>query len=246
MTQNNIVITVTTSSRPGVLSGIVRDIGHYGLIYNGQSIDKKGSFTILKIKCSGELHCTKERLAATIEELPEVHRVNDISVSGSIKPVKASQSHLSSHEPLSTAVLLAAEKRLSNIIGPVASYLVETASKNCRNTGELYLQLANELSTQQERKDFLSVIRDLKTASQRQAGKNNSQPSSPVVKNNTSLSPEIIFAAEKHLSDILGPVAGFLVEKASAKCKTASELYQQLAKELDNEEERKYFLSRIG
>ena len=170
MSQVNIVITVTTNSKAGALSRIIRNIVHYGLIYNGQSIDNNGQHTIMKIKCSGELHCTKERLAEIIGDLPEVMTVNDINLTGNIKAKDTSQSQslLSAQEPLSPPILLAAEKRLSNIVGPVASYLVETISRNSCNAGELYLQLSDELNTEQERLDFISFIKDIETVSRKE------------------------------------------------------------------------------
>lgn len=248
MSQANIVITVTTTSKAGALSKIIRDIGHYGLIYSGQSIDRNDHRTIMKIKCNGELHCSKERLATILEGLPEVLSVDDISLTGNIEAKEISQSLLSAQEPLSPSVLLAAEKRLSNIIGPVASYLVETASKNSRNAGELYLRLSNELNTKQERLDFVSVIKDIKSVSlKRNEPKNKKpQPADTSPGNNNKLSLETLSTAEKHLSDILGPIAGYLVENASTKSETVSQLYNHLAQELDNEEERNTFLSHIG
>jgi hypothetical protein len=63
-----------------------------------------------------------------------------------------------STDQLTPAILLTAEKRLAEILGPIANYLVETAAMSSSNTGELFHLLAEELNSDSERKDFLSII----------------------------------------------------------------------------------------
>jgi hypothetical protein len=55
-------------------------------------------------------------------------------------------------------VVLAAEKRLSEILGPVASFIVESAALDSNNAGELFTRLATELNDQGERDYFLSIV----------------------------------------------------------------------------------------
>ena len=74
------------------------------------------------------------------------------------KTVWLSPDHIAAQERLTPAVILAAEKRLSEILGPVASFIVESTAKDCRNTGELFARLAEELNDQSERDYFLSII----------------------------------------------------------------------------------------
>ena len=50
------------------------------------------------------------------------------------------------------------EKRLPEIMGPLASFIVETAAQFSSNAGELFAQLAEELSDPAERRYFLSII----------------------------------------------------------------------------------------
>ena len=50
------------------------------------------------------------------------------------------------------------EKRMPEIMGPVGSFIGETAAQFSSNAGELFAQLAEELSDPAERKVFLSTI----------------------------------------------------------------------------------------
>jgi hypothetical protein len=71
---------------------------------------------------------------------------------------RVSATHVSDHEQLTPAVVLAAEKRLSDILGPVASVIVETVAPQCKDAGELYARLAGELNDDEEREYFLSIV----------------------------------------------------------------------------------------
>ncbi len=69
-----------------------------------------------------------------------------------------SESRILASEPLTPAVVLAAEKRMSQILGPASSFIVEMISQDSANAGELFKRLAEELNNQQEREYFLSII----------------------------------------------------------------------------------------
>ena len=116
------------------------------------------------INSSGDLNCTKDRLAEMFGEFEEVLEVQSVKISRFGEEITefkttASNTHIRALEPLSPAILLAAEKRLSEIMGPIASLLVERASQSSNNVGELYSKLADELNDQTEQTEFLSVIK---------------------------------------------------------------------------------------
>jgi len=156
---HDISIIASTKNKPGVLSKVIRELGHYGLIYEGQKMEINNNLRVIEFHCTGRLHCEKGRLISILEEIPNVIKIVDIIVkedSGS--DIKASEGFLGDKEPLSSAVILAAEKKLSNIIGPVATYLVEQASKECSTVGELFLMLSKELDTEEERNNLISAV----------------------------------------------------------------------------------------
>ena len=162
----DVSIQLVCTKKSGTLSRIIRDIKLFGLQYQNHTIDYQGDQTLIVINASGDLNCSRERLVKLFGEFNEVLQVQNVSVSQGGSEVTefrttASQAHLKALEPLSPAILLAAEKRLSEIMGPIASLLVETASKSSKNVGELYLRLAEELGDRSEREEFLSVIEHL-------------------------------------------------------------------------------------
>lgn len=150
-------------TRSGTLSRLIREIGQVGLQYRRHQISINGEYTHITIEAVGELNCSRDSLEEIFETFAEVLQVQELDFTRDGKQItefktRVSDSHVSTAEQLSPAVLLAAEKRLSDILGPVASVIVEAVKGRCANAGELYARLAEELNDDGERKDFLSVI----------------------------------------------------------------------------------------
>lgn len=163
----DVSIQLLCTRKPGTLSRIIRDIKLFGLQYHSHTIDYQDDKSVIVINSLGDLNCTQARLMEVFGEFSEVLEVQNVSVLSNGAEVTefkktASNARIGALEPLSPAILLAAEKRLSDIMGPIASLLVETASLSSKNVGELYLNLAEELNDQDERNDFLSVIEHIK------------------------------------------------------------------------------------
>jgi hypothetical protein len=159
----DVSIHLLCSEKPGTLSRIIRDIKLFGLFYKSHSIEYQSNQSLIVVNSSGELNCTQQRLVELLGEFSEVIKVKKVSISSDGEEVTdfrttVSDTHIKALEPLSPAILLTAERRLSEIMGPIASLLVETASQTSQNVGELYRQLADELDNQVERLDFLSVV----------------------------------------------------------------------------------------
>jgi hypothetical protein len=73
-----------------------------------------------------------------------------------------SNTHIAAHDEITPAILLSAEKRMSEILGPVADFLVEKAAQHSKTVGELYHNLSEELGDPDERRDFLSIIENVR------------------------------------------------------------------------------------
>jgi hypothetical protein len=58
--------------------------------------------------------------------------------------------------------------------------------------------------------------------------------------------PGVIAAAKAHLTQILGPIAGLLVDKDAKRSSSTSELYALLAQHIEDEKVREQFLKRGG
>lgn len=151
------------TSKPGTLSRLVREIHQIGLQYQAHQINTSGDQSQISITAIGDLNCSLESLEEMFGNFPEVIQVQQMRVTSEGKDVTefktiVSETHVASGEHLTPAVVLAAEKRLSDILGPVASVIVDAVAHNCADAGELYARLAEELNDQDERDYFLSVI----------------------------------------------------------------------------------------
>lgn len=156
-------IHLICTKKPGTLSRLIRDIKLFGLIYSSHEIEYQQAHNLITVHGSGKLNCGRNRLIEVLNDLPGVISIDTINIvrnGVNIAQVhtQTSQEKILSREPLTSAILLTAEKRLAETLGPIANFLVETAATNCQNTGELFLTLASELNTESEKTAFLSII----------------------------------------------------------------------------------------
>jgi hypothetical protein len=161
----DVSLRLLCTRKSGTLSRIIREINLLGLQYQSHQINSGDEQTEFTIHASGELNCTPASLVELFAAFSEVVSVQELRLSRDGKEVEqitteASETHISALERLTPAVLLAAEKRLSRILGPVASFIVESNATSSRNAGELFARLAEELSDQSERDYFLSIIKN--------------------------------------------------------------------------------------
>lgn len=161
----DVSIKLLCTRKPGTLSRLIRDIKHFGLQYSDHDIAYIGEDCQIIVNGSGILNCSKEDLIDVLNDLTEVKEVQNLTISKDGNEIttfrtRYSRDFIRSTEPLTQTVLLAAEKRLAEIMGPVASYLVETAAENSQNAGELFQALAYELTDLDDRNKFLSIIDD--------------------------------------------------------------------------------------
>ncbi len=159
----DVSIQLLCTRKSGTLSRIIREIKLFGLQYQSHEISFDDKQTYIVINSSGDLNCTRETLKEVFGALPEVIEVQRLEVTRDGKDItqfkiKTSEAHISAHERVTPAVIMAAEKRLSEILGPVSAFIVESSATSCSTAGELYQLLAEELSDKEEREYFLSVI----------------------------------------------------------------------------------------
>lgn len=159
----DVSLQLLCTSKSGTLSRLIREINLCGLQYKNHKIDTNSEHSHIMINASGDLNCSLESFKELFVEFPEVLQVRHLKITKEGKDVeqfktRVSQTHISAQEHITPALVLAAEKRLSDILGPVASFIVETAAQDCSNAGQLYSRLAEELYDQEERDYFLSII----------------------------------------------------------------------------------------
>jgi hypothetical protein len=159
----DVSLRLLCTRKSGTLSRIIREINLLGLQYQSHQIKSGDEQTEFTIHAIGELNCAPESLVELFTGFSEVVSVRELRLSRDGKAVEqiettASETHISAQERITPAILLAAEKRLSQILGPVASFIVESNASGSRNAGELFASLAEELNDQGERDYFLSII----------------------------------------------------------------------------------------
>ena len=151
------------TARSGTLSRLIREINQIGLQYTSHEITANDDESTITINASGDPNCTRKTLQDLFTDFPEVLQLQQLDIHRDGKPVnefrtRVTQKKIPASEQLTPAVRLAAEKRLSDMLGPAASVIVEGVIDDCRNAGDLYLRLADELNDPEERRYFLSVL----------------------------------------------------------------------------------------
>jgi hypothetical protein len=159
----DVTLQLLCSKKAGTLSRVIREISVVGLRYQNHRIKTSGDTVHFTINATGDLNCNLDSLRDLFDSFPEVREVVRLRASRGGKDItefrtRVSSSRISASDQITPAVTLAAEKRLSDILGPVASVIVESVAKNCSNAGELYTRLADELNDDAERSQFLSII----------------------------------------------------------------------------------------
>ena len=131
----NVTINLICTRKPGTLSRLIRDIKLFGLIYTAHDIEYKDNNSLITVHGSGQLNCTREKLMEVLDHLPEVISIMDVTITQDGQEIEQFETQNSnelihSMDLLTPAILLTAEKRLAEIMGPIANYLVETAAKS--------------------------------------------------------------------------------------------------------------------
>jgi class 3 adenylate cyclase len=141
------------------------------------------------------------------------------------------------------AVLARIEGALAESIGPLARVLVRKAAKTAPDVAALCQVLAMAVPDAQ-RERFRLQVADLAGSSRTRAAapastaaRSSSAPARPV----RPLSPEVLAEATERLAVHIGPVAKLLVKRAATEATGTRDLYERLARHIDDPEERHRF-----
>ena len=149
------------------------------------------------------------------------------------------------------AVLHAIASDLAVHLGPVANIVVKSAARKCATLQQLVEALAPDIADGAARADF--VKKHGRAASER-TGSPASERSRPTHTNSlpTGLYPSqpvfdavLLARTESELAQHIGAVAKAIVRRAAARARTEQELFNLLADEIDNAQDRKAFLRRV-
>ena len=151
------------TKQPGTLSRVIREINLVGLQYVSHRIENSEDYSQLTINAHGDMNCSPESFREFFDDFPGVLGVQELQLTRGGKPVtevrtRVSDTRLSAKDQITPAIVLSAERRLSDILGPVASLIVASVADNCANVGQFYVRLAEELNDDEERRRFLAVV----------------------------------------------------------------------------------------
>jgi eukaryotic-like serine/threonine-protein kinase len=141
------------------------------------------------------------------------------------------------------------ERSLSRHIGPLAKLLIKQARGTAATPEEFFRVLAENIEDDAERGAFLSKVSSLKKGEQPPPAQS-TQPGTPerrkeAATTRSAFTPEALATAEKALASYVGPLARILIKEAAENSGNMRDLYAQLAKHIDEEDERKEFLARL-
>jgi hypothetical protein len=133
--------------------------------------------------------------------------------------------------------LRTAERRLADLMGPIAERLVAAAAVQAKTTAELYAALARSIPSEAERKRFLSGIAEPGSCASAQAPGPQDGPA--------TFSPEELQAIARTLVRYVGPIAMQLVQREKAHAQSRSDLCRRLGQRIAREAERNAFLKDV-
>lgn len=142
----------------------------------------------------------------------------------------------------------AIESELATYIGPLASVMVKQALKNSASLDELHTSLAKHIDSPSHQQQFMRLfsvqastnhnsIATEKDTAILQHGNN---------KQSSSATARFKDQAQLLLAEVVGPLAGFLVEEAIANSSSHNEAIRKLLKEIPKEADRNLFITKMN
>ncbi len=145
--------------------------------------------------------------------------------------------------------ILSIEAELSNFIGPLASVMVKQALQKSSNMDELHLSLSKHIDRPSHQQQFLQLF-SVQASTTSQYSVASEQITSVMPNGNnkqaTNMSAKFKDTAQQLLAEVVGPLAGFLVDEAIANSSNYNEAIRKLLKEIPKESDRNTFLAKMN
>jgi hypothetical protein len=139
-------------------------------------------------------------------------------------------------------LLETAQRQLARHIGPLAGMLVKQAAQQATHERQLYQILANHITDEGEKRQFLQAIGADPASSQPSGGTSLAQQAHAGQPAPRTWPSEMLKQAEDLLATYIGPLAKVLVHREAKNTATIAELYVALACHLSLPEEKDQFL----
>jgi len=135
------------------------------------------------------------------------------------------------------------EMELANYIGPIAAVVVRSAAKKAYTVANLAEIVSVDIADAKNRTAFIrkfSSDRSTPTGVPTRTAATRQQSSQPI----SSIDPTTLAKAESALAKYIGAVAKVVVKRAAAKARDPGELYQLIAAEIEDKNERNTFIRK--
>jgi serine/threonine-protein kinase len=126
--------------------------------------------------------------------------------------------------------------------------MVKKAAKAATDVDTLYRLLADEVSSQEDRTQFLASRKQVAGSSGTSMSTASSTTLSPAQTTGpvTRVTSEMVEQAARRLAPHVGPIAKVLAKKAAAKAQDSRQFHLLLAENITSESDRNRFLKDVG
>ena len=148
----------------------------------------------------------------------------------------------------SAAVLAALQRNLKEIMGPITSTLIRKYSQNSSSLPELCQKLAAEIPGEADRRKFLRGCKaDLGSESLGDGAAVAGRVTTPVPAGTQQvmLDPAMLERARKFLTEILGPMAKIVVDRAAKRARSLEEFNNLVTSDLSQKDRDRYLSARL-
>jgi eukaryotic-like serine/threonine-protein kinase len=141
--------------------------------------------------------------------------------------------------------LTALEALLSTHLGPVARLVVRDAARRSADKVALVARIAAEALDADERDAFLARARAMLPASNETVVAEKPEAKVLPVLGNTPMAPGVVEAAQKLLTEHIGPIAAVIVRRAAAHAASRESFFTELADQAGEDTDPKQLLAQL-
>lgn len=147
-----------------------------------------------------------------------------------------------------SAVVSTIERKLTQYVGPIAHYLVQSAIRRADSIEALCESLARSIDQPNDRDVFTTELRQQlgRVPAPRLAGTQAGTRTGTMVSHQLDISAAERARVQTELTRYIGPVASVFVKRELAEAISVSDLWERLARRIEQAEERRAFLARRG
>jgi serine/threonine protein kinase len=184
-------------------------------------------------------------------ELTRIMAEDNISPNEAIYPPSINHTTPEQTSTIHPKTINTLNESLAEELGPIAKILVKKAQRQSNNLDEVIQLLLANLPTEQQRNKFVKKVglsikhKQLTSHTQSRNKPTEYNTIENQKKTSTALNEENTKQITQQLSMSLGPIAKFIVKKTLKRVQSKEDLVTELAKEIENDQQRHAFIKGI-